>query len=423
MQVKIKPGNISGVISVPPSKSITHRAIIIASLAKGKSVIKNRLKSVDTDLTVKACKELGVEIDEMDNQLIINGVNGKFILFGKTKNLFVGESGTTLRLLTTLSVLTDGIVIIDGERKLRERPIGDLIDVLQKQGIDARSINNDDCPPVEIKGSAFKGGEITVESEKSSQFASAIMLISPYAQNDVILKPIKIKSAPYLNITWLLIREFGAQGEFDSQVYKIKAGNGFQAREYTVEGDWTSASYFIVAAAVTGSTVTISNLNQESMQGDRTILSFLSKMGCKIEIKSSGIEVTGSILNSIEENLGDNPDIVPSLCIAAAFASGKSKFTNIGHLIYKESNRLDSICLELNKMGIDAYYDSSQIVISGGKPRGTIIDSHNDHRIAMSFSIAALAAEGETTINDAEVVSKSYPGFFADLNKLGAKIL
>ena len=423
MNILIKYGKIHGTVSVPSSKSITHRAIMIASIAYGKSVIKNRLKSVDTDFTVKACKELGVGIDEQGNQLIINGVNGKFILNGKTKNLYVGESGTTLRFLTAISILTDGTVIIDGEKKLRERPIGGLIHVLLEQGILVKSIMNNDCPPVAVKGGFITGGKISVSSDKSSQFASALLLIAPFAKNDVVLEPINLKSSPYLRLTWSLMKDFGIMSEFDNQVYKIKTGTGYKAREMTIEGDWTSASYFMVAAAVTGGKVKLLNMNPESIQGDRKIISILSKMGCEIKIKSDGLEVSGRNLKSIEEDLGDNPDIVPSLCIAAAFASGKSKFTNIGHLIYKESNRLESVCLELNKMGIDAYYDSSQIVISGGKPNGSVIDPHNDHRIAMSFSVAGLAAEGETTINNADVVNKSYPDFYNDLKILGAKII
>lgn len=423
MQVKIKPGKIKGSVSVPSSKSITHRAVMIASLAKGKSVIKNCLKSVDTDLTVKACKELGVEIDEKDNQLIINGVNGRFVLYGKTKNLFVGESGTSLRLLTALSVLTDGTVIIDGERKLRERPIGELIDVLQKQGIEARSINNDGYPPVEIKGSTFKGGEITVESEKSSQFASAIMLISPYAQNDVRLIPFSLKSQPYLEITRSVMVKFGAEIERKNSTYLIKKGKKYKGCDMKIEGDWTQASYFAVAAAISGNTVNLINLNPNSHQGDRKIISLLMSMGCKIQSNQDGISITGGNLSAISEDLGDFPDIVPSMCIAAGFAKGKSTFTNIGHLVYKESNRLESVCLELNKMGIIAYFDKDRITVIGGNPKGTIIDSHNDHRIAMSFSVAATAASGETVINNAEVVDKSYPDFYNDLKMLGANII
>lgn len=423
MQVKIKPGNLAGSVSIPPSKSITHRAVTIASLANGTSLIKNRLKSDDTDHTISACRQLGAKISENGCDLIVTGVNGKFNLYGNTKNINVGESGTTMRLLTALSVLTDGTVTIDGEKKLRERPVGELVEVLQKQGIEARSIKNKGFPPVEIKGGRLGGGEITVESEKSSQFASAVMLISPFARNDATLIPHALKSQPYLEITRGVMVEFGAKIERKNSSYIIKKGGGYKATDMKIEGDWTQASYFAVAAAISGNTVKLANLDLKSNQGDRKITSFLTGMGCRIKAEEDGISITGGNLNAISADLGDFPDIVPSLCIAAAFAKGKSIFTNIGHLVYKESNRLGSVCKELNKMGINAKCDGDRIIVNGGNPKGTVIDTHNDHRIAMSFAVCALCARGETLIDNAEVINKSYPDFYKDLKKLGAIIL
>ncbi len=423
MQVKIKPGNLAGTVNIPPSKSITHRAIMIASLAYGTSLIKNYLKSDDINLTIRACRELGAEIKTYDNHLIINGVNGRFSLHGKTKTLFVGESGTTLRFLMALSVLTDGTVVIDGEKKLSKRPIGELIKVLQSQGMEVKSVNNNNRAPIQIKGGRIRGGRISIPSSKSSQFASALLLISPYAQKDITLIPVSLKSQPYLEITSNIMVKFGAEIERNNSSYLIKKGKKYHGCDMKIEGDWTQASYFAVAAAVSGNTVNLTNLNMNSSQGDRKIISLLISMGCKIMGNHERVSITGGHLNAISEDLGDSPDIVPSMCIAAAFAKGKSTFTNIGHLVYKESNRLESVCLELSKMGISAKYGVDQITIIGGKPKGTVVDTHNDHRIAMSFAVAALAAEGETIISKAEVVNKSYPDFYKDLKILGAIIL
>lgn len=422
MRIKIKPGTILGTIIAQPSKSITHRAIMLASIANGTSLIKNYLKSEDIIFTIKACRELGAQIEERHNDLIIRGVNGKFPIKGETKHLFVGESGTSMRLLTALSVLSEGMVIIDGEKKLRKRPIEELIKALQNQGILIKSVMNNGCAPVEVRGSKPRGGEIIISSDKSSQFASALLLISPFAEKDVILKPVNIKSRTYLKMTWYLMKKFGILGEFDGKAYKIKAGSYLRAKEYTIEGDWTSASYFMVAAAISGKTLRIINLNNKSMQGDKKILSILSRMGCKITMKANYLEITGRDLNSVTIDLSDNPDLVPSLSIAAAYAKGTSKFTNISHLRFKESNRLESVCRELKRMGINAQYTRDQITISGGEPKGAVIDTHDDHRIAMSFSIAALKAKGNTVINNADVINKSYPKFFEDLFNIGAKI-
>lgn len=424
MNVKITKSKVEGTITIPPSKSITHRAIIIASLASGKSVIKNMLLSDDTKCTIEALRSLGVEIEQNGNTLTIHGSKGKLIA-PKTP-ISVGNSGSTMRMLSAVAALAKGKTVLTGEKRLLDRPMGDLLNALKSVGIRSNSIENNNCPPIAIAGGTINGGTVHVRGDVSSQYISALLLIAPFAENSMtIVVDGKLRSKPYIALTIAVMKTFGVEVKNNNfQTFTVQKGQTYKSKEYIVEGDYSSASYFFAAAAITGGKVAIEGLNPNSAQGDKFFLDLIERMGCDVSLHSNKISVKGNQnLNSIEVDMGDYPDIVQTLAAVAANARGKTMITNIEHLKHKESDRIETTLSELKKMGIDCSFDSNSLNITGGKPKGAVINTHNDHRVAMSFTVAALGGKGETIIQNAEVVNKSYPDFFNDLKKLGAKVI
>lgn len=405
MNALIYPSKLEGTISAPPSKSYTHRAIIIASLSCGKSTIRNPLLSDDTLCTIDACRKLGAKIKIKKNILEIEGMKGSLTKRDTPTEIFCGLSGTTLRLITAVAALSRSQVIIKGERQLHKRPIIELLQALKKLGIKIES----NKLPIRLQGGSIKGGKITISGNISSQFVSALLLIAPFAKSDLTIQVENLHSAPYIDITIHLMKTFGISVQKKNNAYIVKSGQMYNGRIYNVEGDYSSASYFLAAATITQSRLKIENLNIDSVQGDKYILSIIKRMDSKL-------------LPNIDVDLGNHPDIVPTVSILAAFRKGTSVIRNIGHLRFKESNRIESLTQELKKMNITTASKNDSLIIEGGNPKGTIIETHNDHRIAMSFAIAGLAAEGKTVIKNAEVVNKSYPDFWKDIQKLGAKV-
>ncbi|QQG40669.1 MAG: 3-phosphoshikimate 1-carboxyvinyltransferase [Candidatus Levyibacteriota bacterium] len=382
MNIKIYPSKISGVINAPPSKSITHRAIIAAALAHGTSVIKNVLFSDDTKYTIHALQQLGVEIEQNKTTLTIYGTGGKLI--APKKPLYVGNSGSTLRMITAIASLAKGETIITGEKRLQKRPIQDLLDALKQ-------INT---------------SIITIDGSKSSQYITALLLIAPFAKNtlEIIIKG-DLRSKPYVLLTLDVMKSFGVSFHLrgGNLLTPLEKNQKYKGRKYTVEGDFSSAAYFFAAAAITKGKITVKNLNKNSAQGDKNFLNLLQKIGSTVD-------------------MNDYPDIVQTLAVVAAFTKGKTTITNINHLKDKETNRISATAKELRKMGIAVKATNDKLIIQGGIPKGAVINTYNDHRMAMSFAVAGLAAMGETIIQNAEVVNKSYPNFWKDLQNLGAKI-
>ena len=280
-------------------------------------------------------------------------------------------------------------------------------------------------PPVEIQGGGFNTSEVTIRGTVSSQHISALLMIAPYTREGLSIKVAdELLSRPYLDITLDIMRAFGVEAV--NKGYKqflVKGSQKYQARRYRIEGDYSSAAYFLAAGAIGGGPVTVKNLNNNSAQGDRYLLNILEKLGCSVEHQKQQVTISRQKeLSGITLDLGDYPDLVPTVAVVAAYASGKTKITNIGHLRFKESDRVKTTAAELAKMGIKADVTDEAMVVYGGKPKGAETEAHNDHRLAMSLAIAALFAEGDSIINGAEAVTKSYPKFFADLKRLGAKI-
>jgi 3-phosphoshikimate 1-carboxyvinyltransferase len=417
--IEIKPiNNLDATVAAPPSKAHTLRALFIGAMADGTTIIKNPLMAEDQKYAINALKALGTEIKIRDKEVIINGCNGKFK--APYKELFIGNSGVSARVLAVLASLADGEVVINGTERMRTaRPIDDLLEAIRPLGVNAVSINRNGCLPIRVDGS-FKGGATELRGDKSSQYFTAILMCAPYAKENVTIKTIgELHSKPYIDITYDVMKKFGVIGENkDYQEFTVKWGQCYHGREYVIEGDYSNATYFFGAAAITRGRIRVTNLNPNSVQGDMKFLDFLEMMGCDVKKTDDYIEVIGKPLKAIKVDMQDYPDIVPSLAVVSAFAEGTSEFYNIGHLKYKESDRIEGPVTELKKMGIKAEAEEDRIIVEGGKPYGAVIDSYKDHRMVMSFSMAGLKVPG-IKIRNPENVLKSFPDFFDVLKKLG----
>jgi 3-phosphoshikimate 1-carboxyvinyltransferase len=425
VKVRITPSPVTGEVSAPPSKSYTHRAVIVASLATGESLIENPLLSDDTLYTVNACRSLGADIELKSNQLMITGTGGQINVTHGNERIFAGNSGSTIRMVAPLAALAQAKVILDGDSRLRQRPVSDLITALQSLGAKVRSLGNNGYLPVEIQGAKLSGGEITAAGGVSSQHISALLIIAPYTENGLTIKIAgELHSRPYLDITLDLMQEFGVEAaNQDYKEFMVKGGRKYQAKRYRIEGDYSSAAYFLAAGAIGGKPVKVKNLKANSAQGDKYLLNILSQMGCSVEYQKEAVTVSRhNELKGIDIDMGDYPDLVQTVAAVAAYARGKTEITNIGHLRFKETDRLGDTAAELGKLGIKVEVTDNAIVVHGGKPKGTELQAHNDHRMAMSLSVAALFADGDSIINGSGAVTKSYPRFFNDLADLKAKI-
>jgi 3-phosphoshikimate 1-carboxyvinyltransferase len=425
MRVGITPSVVSGEVSAPPSKSYTHRAVILASLAAGQSVIENPLLSDDTLYTINACRSLGAEIEPRDNRLMVTGTGGQIRVLPKKERIHVGNSGSTIRMVAPLATLSKRRVLFDGDSRLRQRPIGDLITALRGLGVQARSLDEDGCPPIEVRGGDFKGGEVEISGLASSQHISSLLMIAPYTAHGLRVKVIGgLRSRPYIDVTIDVMQAFGIEVvNYDYREFLVKGNQEYKGGHYRIEGDYSSVSYLFAASGIGGKPVTGRNLNTSSIQGDRHLLAILSTMGCSVAYQREQVCVfRNKKLAGITADMGDYPDVVPTLAVVAAYAQGRTKITNISHLRFKETDRLSHTAAELLKMGIRTEATDSAMVVYGGKPKGAEIEAHGDHRMVMSFAVAALFAEGDSIINGAETISKSYPQFFIDLKKLGAKV-
>lgn len=404
------------IVRVPGSKSLTQRALVIAALARDNSFISNPLISEDTNYLMEGLRILGAQIVSVSGGLYVNGTAGK--LANTNRQIFLGNNGTALRFLTALVCLGQGQYILTGEKRLRERPVGALAEALKKMGAHITCTN--DCPPVTINANGLAGGKISLRDVESSQYVSALLLCAPYTRQGIELTLRgRVSSVPYIDLTVAAMREFGIKIEKEKNKYTVKRQNSYQGREYRVEGDASSASYFFLAAALLQRPIRVMGISRKSCQGDIHLLEILEKLGCHIEAREDWVEVTGNNLTEGDFifDLNDMPDMVPTLAVLAAFRRGKTTITNVEHLRIKESDRLAAMAAELKRAGIKAEETAGGLIITGGKMKPAKIQTYNDHRIAMSFAVAALAVTG-IEITDKKCVDKSFPEFWEELGKI-----
>ena len=407
-------------VSVPGSKSYTHRILIAAALSDGVCRIENGLCSEDTLLTLNALRQMGVGIEERTDCFLVHGNAGA--LAACSEAIYLGNSGTSMRLLTALAALGNGTYRLTGTARLQQRPIQDLIEGLNQIGVKNQSVNADGCPPIDVAGGRVSGGNVNLNCGKSSQYLSALLLMAPYTTNGVrIIVTEGPVSKPYIDMTVAVMERLGVAVERDGyRQFFVRGGQVYRAGTYGVEPDASQAGYFWAAAAITGASIKVKGIFEDSLQGDVRFTRLLEEMGCKIMEGADGIGVCGGTLAAIQTDMADMPDLVPTLAVVAAFAKGTTVIRNVAHLKVKESDRLAAVVAELAKMGISAKSTDNDLMITGGSPQGATIETYDDHRIAMSFALAGLKIPG-MIIRDETCVEKSFPEFWQVLEQLYRK--
>lgn len=418
MIASVERSTVTGEVTVPPSKSYTHRAIAISALGPGGMVMRPLL-SADTRATLNASEAFGAQIEGQETGISVIGVGGR----PKTPEnvIDVENSGTTLRIMAAVAALTDGAVLT-GDASIRRRPNAPLLKSLRDLGAEAFSIKKNDCAPLVIRG-RIRGGRTVLDGSVSSQFLSALLIACPLVEGDAEIEiDGELKSRPYAEITLEMLEEAGAKIETDFRKFFVEGGQSYDLDGYTVPGDFSSASYLLAAAAVTGSRLTVLGL-LPSKQGDSAIVAILQEMGAKISWdKEKGVlDIEGRDLGGIEVDASHTPDLVPTIAVLGAVAEGRTIIKNAEHVRHKETDRLSAMAVELSKMGAKIEERPDGLVVDGGLLQGAKVSGHHDHRIVMALTVAGLVA-GDTIIDAAESVSVSYPGFFEEMARIGCSV-
>ncbi len=426
-------------ITVPPSKSLSHRSVIAAALAPGISRIDNVLESDDISRTIGCLNHLGAKIKLDNKTLSVQGMDLNSPTEQKRSDpvsLNVGESGTTSRLITAVASLTAGQYNIFGQGRMHERPLGELVKALEQLGASFVWLSNPGYLPCILESKGLEGGHVQISLEQSSQFVSALLLASPLARSDITITVARgpISSWPYVLLTLQVMETFGCpvkisiydQGSWQSIHWRQLTSTApeairffmepsqYQATTTTIEGDWSNASYFLAAGAILSPGLTISGLDPESRQGDRAILDILTRMGAKPDWDNKGLTIFPRPLTGADFDMGNCPDLVPTVAVLASLAQGTTRITNVAHLRLKESDRLGSLATEIEKTGSKVFLRTDGLEIMPGsliRDRTIYFQVYNDHRMAMSLAIYGLAGL-KIQLDTPECVSKSFPNFW-----------
>jgi len=413
----LKPiSKVEGEINLPGSKSLSNRALLVAALAKGTTKITNLLASDDTRHMLNALKQLGVQytLSENKTECTIIGNDGP-IGSDIFQELFLGNAGTAMRPLCAALCLGQGSYLLTGEPRMKERPIGHLVDALRQAGADISYKEREGYPPLQIEADGLNGGEVQIEGAISSQFLTALLLAAPMAKEDMTISIIgELVSKPYIDITLHIMETFGVTVVNDNyETFSIKGGQSYQAVEtYMVEGDASSASYFLAAAAIKGGTVKVTGIGRDSIQGDVQFVDVLEQMGARVEWGDTYVSVTRDVLSAIDMDFNHIPDAAMTIATTALFCKGTTTLRNIYNWRVKETDRLFAMATELRKVGAEVEEGEDYLKITAPKVlKHAAIDTYDDHRMAMCFSLLALDP-ASVTINEPECTAKTFPTYF-----------
>lgn len=414
-------GTIKSEVTIPGSKSYTNRALLMAAMTQGRVTILNPLMSDDTRAMLNCLATLGVVIAlKKDSLEVVNDVSH---VKDQAYELDADLSGTTIRFMTALSCIVPGIQTLYGKEGLNKRPIADLVDGLRQLGAEIEYLENEGCPPIRVSSSTLTSGMIRMNGGVSSQYFSAILMIAPLVGGLTIEVEGEQISKPYIDMTIDTMKRFGVAVANDNyKKYSVPAHQSYRISEYVVEGDVSSASYFAAIAVLTNSTLTLKNMNAESVQADMGFLKILESMGTSIIYGQNEITVSGAGVKALTVDMENCPDQAQTLAVLAAFASGVTTISGIRSLRVKETERVKALEQELAKMDIRTSSTADSLTIHGGSPRGAFIDTHGDHRMAMAFAVAGAKLSG-VKINDPDVVGKTFPNFWEKLNSIGVRTL
>ncbi|MEM2922750.1 MAG: 3-phosphoshikimate 1-carboxyvinyltransferase, partial [Candidatus Bathyarchaeia archaeon] len=407
------PTNLKGTITAPSSKAETHRALIAASLSEGLSEVKNALICDDTLATIQACRMIGAEIHENKQET--------FRIKGTSKPLTPSDvincrdSGSTMRFITPICALADGISVLTGGESLRKRPMAPLLDALKQLGVQCYSTRMNGFPPIVVFGGGISGGTASIRGDVSSQFISGLLFATPMAKNETrVILTTPLESKPYVRSTLEVLRKHQIQVEFepDYRQFHVPCNQKYVSFSHEIEGDYSSSSFLLAAAAVTNSHLRVYNLRKDTVQGDRVIVDIIKEMGVPVEADDNYVEVVGVErgLKPLDVDMHDFPDLVPVCVVLACSAKGKSVIRGVKRLRLKESDRIAALSNELTKLGAQVRATEDCFEVLGGKDLcGAELESHGDHRIAMACAVAALMTKGTTAIHGIECINKSYP--------------
>lgn len=421
----LKPiSHIDGDVNLPGSKSLSNRALLLAALAEGTTTIRNLLQSDDTRHMLNALKQLGIEytLSEDKTECSVVG-NAGALKNAELQELFLGNAGTAMRPLCAALCLGKGTYVLTGEPRMKERPIGHLVDALRQAGAEISYLENEGYPPLKIEANGLKGGKVEIDGSISSQFLTALLLASPMIETDLTISIIgELVSKPYIDITLDIMQKFGVEvSNDDYKTFKIKAGQKYKAIEsYMVEGDASSASYFLAAAAIKGGTVKVTGIGRDSIQGDVQFVDVLELMGARVEWAETYISVTRDVLRPIDMDCNHIPDAAMTVATMALFAKGTTTLRNIYNWRVKETDRLFAMATELRKVGAEIEEGEDYLKITPPKVlKHTAIDTYDDHRMAMCFSLLALDPVS-VTINEPECTAKTFPTYFEVLESISS---
>lgn len=423
-QLLLNPiAKVDGEINLPGSKSLSNRALLLAALAQGSTTLTNLLDSDDIRHMLNALKKLGVnyQLSSDKKQCVVEGLGRAFDTteLGQLE-LFLGNAGTAMRPLCAALCLGQGEYVLTGEARMFERPIGSLVDALQQAGADITYLQEKNYPPLKIKGTGLNGGTIQIDGSVSSQFLTAFLMSAPMAREDTIIEIVgELVSKPYIKITLQIMRDFGVKVENENGEYQrfvIKGGQTYcTPGEYLVEGDASSASYFLAAAAIAGGTIKVTGIGRKSVQGDIQFADALEAMGANIEWGDDYIKAGKGTLKAIDMDMNHIPDAAMTIAVTALFAQGTTKIRNVYNWRVKETDRLYAMATELRKVGATVVEGHDFIEITPPvKLNDATIDTYDDHRMAMCFSLVALSGTA-VTINDPKCTSKTFPDYFEKL--------
>ena len=418
MKLTAQKSRLSGAVRIPGSKSHTVRAVAIASLAEGTSHIRQPLVSSDTLSALTSYRLLGAEMLKQDDW-VVRGVDGRPRVADNV--IDVGNSGTTLYIALGSAALVDGCTIFTGDEQIRRRPAQPLLDALNSLGATVESTRSNGMAPVIVRG-PMTGGSVLLDGSKTSQYLTSLLINCPLAKGDTVIEVENLTEKPYIDMTLKWLDEQGIQYSVVNHQYSIPGRQRYKAFDEPIPADWSSATFFMCAAAITGSELTLLGLDMNDTQGDKAVAEMLSEMGARVEPAQDGLRITGGALTGAEFDLGNTPDALPALAVTACFADGETRLVNVPQARLKETDRISVMREELTKLGTDIQELPDGLVIRGSKLTPAYVHGHSDHRVIMALAMAGLAINGGTTVSTAEALNVTFPSFVELMTSAGAEM-
>jgi 3-phosphoshikimate 1-carboxyvinyltransferase len=423
MKISVKKGNlngnINGKINIPGSKSHTIRALILAGLGNGESQIREALYSEDTKSCMDVISAMGAKIQECNGIIKVEGIGNKLMI--PEDVIHVGNSGTTLNIALGVASTIEGMSIFTGDYQIRKRPILNLIQSLNDLGATCKTLRNNGCPPVVVEGK-LKGGETTIEAI-TSQYLTSLLMAAPLADKDTRIHVPVLYEAPYVEMTLWWLEKQGIQMTHKGlNEFEIKGGQIYKPFSETIPGDFSSATFFMVLAAISEGEILLENLDMSDPQGDKEVLNILQAMGAKVDFLAEGIQIKGKELKGIEVDMNKIPDAIPAMAVLGCFAKGETRLLNVPQARLKETDRIKVMCQELRKMGADIDELPDGLVVRESKLKGCGVHGHDDHRVVMALAIAGMNLSEETIIDTAQAIHVTFPEFINLANSCGGEI-